>query len=415
MTSPRPFVAAEWRARVAGRLWPAAIIVLAFMPVGMAIAHRSSPVFLVTAALLALLGTVLEGEGRAFVDKVKSALAAPPGRTGLGFFAWSFVSIAWSAFPAVSLAAFGEFWIPVLAALALGLALPGRVPKWSWWLFAGALALACAMILFELNTGLSLRRDLGMRSASFIFNRPVLTILVGAIPVLVFLATRPAPGWLAAVPLAGLALVAAASSESGASGFGLAVAAAVFAASCLAPGLVRRAAMVGVVAVLVAAPFLGAIGDRLIPSSVHQGLSDSHSRDRIDIWMSFGAAIRQQPLLGGGFGVSPRMAETPVAAAVPAERRTLLGVGHPHNAAVQIWAELGVVGAALAAAVLVLTLLRLAGLPRRRLAAALSLLALVAAVSLVGHGAWQGWWAAAVGAAVAWFRSLPSSRHKAIP
>ena len=69
--------------------------------------------------------------------------------------------------------------------------------------------------------------------------------------------------------------------------------------------------------VLALAPVLGALGDRLIPASVHKDLSSSHSRDRIDIWTSFGAAIREQPILGGGFGASPRMAETPVAAAVP--------------------------------------------------------------------------------------------------
>jgi hypothetical protein len=34
----------------------------------------------------------------------------------------------------------------------------------------------------------------------------------------------------------------------------------------------------------------------------------------------------------------------------------------------------------------------------------LGLMAGVAAVSLVGHGAWQGWWPAAIGAAVVWFR-----------
>ena len=43
----------------------------------------------------------------------------------------------------------------------------------------------------------------------------------------------------------------------------------------------------------------------------------------------------------------------------------------------------------------------------------LALLGGVAAVSLVGHGAWQGWWAAAVGAAIVWFRSLPSGKDEA--
>jgi hypothetical protein len=36
--------------------------------------------------------------------------------------------------------------------------------------------------------------------------------------------------------------------------------------------------------------------------------------------------------------------------------------------------------------------------------AAAALLGAAASVSLIGHGAWQGWWAASIGAAVVWFR-----------
>ena len=103
-----------------------------------------------------------------------------------------------------------------------------------------------------------------------------------------------------------------------------------------------------------------------------------------------------------------------MAAAVPPPHRILLGAGHPHSAAIQIWAELGVVGALLGATVLGLALRSLsavgpAGGPM------LALLAGVAAISLVGHGAWQGWWAAAVGAAIVWFRSLLPGKDEASP
>jgi hypothetical protein len=37
---------------------------------------------------------------------------------------------------------------------------------------------------------------------------------------------------------------------------------------------------------------------------------------------------------------------------------------------------------------------------------ALALFATVAAISLVSHGAWQGWWAAAVGAAIVLARAV---------
>jgi exopolysaccharide production protein ExoQ len=410
MTSPLPTATAP-RIRAAERLWRAAVILLALTPVGMAVAHRSSPVFLIAATLLALLAALLEGRSDDLVRKTKDALATPLGRVGLAFFGWTLVSIAWSAFPATSAAAFGEFWLPVAAALVLSLALPSRVRTWGWWLFAGSLAVACVMIVYELHTGLALRRDLGMRAVSFIFNRPVLTILVCLAPVLAFLSARGPIGCLVAAVAAGLAVLAEQTSNSGAATLGLLVGGFTFVASLLASGWMRRLAMGAVVAVFAAAPFLGTVGDRLIPASVHQELADSHSRDRVDIWMSFGAAIREQPILGGGFGVSPRMADTPVATAVPPERRVLLGVGHPHNAAVQIWAELGIVGAALAAAILILVLQALGRVPRPRVAAMLALLAGICAVSLVGHGAWQGWWAAAIGAATVWFRSLPSLKH----
>jgi O-antigen ligase len=99
------------------------------------------------------------------------------------------------------------------------------------------------------------------------------------------------------------------------------------------------------------------------------------------------------------------MAETDAAAAVAPELRPLLGVGHPHNAALQIWVELGAVGAALTATALLLLLRLMASLRTESLAPRLALLMGAAAVSLVGHGAWQGWWPAALGAAILWLRS----------
>ena len=54
--------AAQPSARVAKWLWSGAAIVLAMMPVGMAVAHRSSPVFLIGAAIMVLWAAGLRGE-----------------------------------------------------------------------------------------------------------------------------------------------------------------------------------------------------------------------------------------------------------------------------------------------------------------------------------------------------------------
>ncbi|HEV2560028.1 MAG TPA: O-antigen ligase family protein [Microvirga sp.] len=411
---------AEPRARAAARLWAAAAVVLALMPLGMAIAHRSSPTFLVLATVLAFAAEGVDGRLGAFVHRARAAFSTVLGRTTIAFLVYAFVSIGWSAYPAVSLRAFGELVLCTGSAFGLALLLPGRPPRWVHWILVGSLIGACLVIIFELRTGLVLRRAAGVEAGGYIFNRPVLTVLVCLVPLLAFLTKQG--GWRVALAagLALLVLVTERTSESGAAGLGILAGVVAWASAILAPSSARLAAAAGVVFAFGMAPFLGSVGNQLIPPELHRGLSGSHSRERIDIWISFGDAIRKQPLLGGGFGVSSRIADTAVAADFTPERRAALNMGHAHNAPMQIWAELGLVGVLLSAAVLVLILRSLAFLPPQVFAPALGLFAGAFAVSLVGHGAWQGWWAAALGAAIVWFRILTptheaSSRRTPVP
>jgi O-antigen ligase len=404
MAAPLAPPAVPRRRRATLVLWRTAGTVLAFMPTAMAVAHRSSPLVMAVSALMAVAALTMERGWAEFAADLRKVLRTPLGLAVLAFLAWSLASLLWSEFRSSSLRALLEFWFPVAASLLLALALPHRLPRWGVWVLAGALALACALILAQLYTDLAVRRALGMRFHSFIFNRPVLTLLVVLVPVLAALRRQGRWGWAAGWGLIALTLATIARSESGAAALGAAIAAAAGLAAYLAPGVVVRVATVAVVLAFATAPIVGPLADRLIPAAVHVKLSDSHSRDRIDIWTSFGAAIAERPWFGGGFGTSPRAGESAVAAQVPPERRTLLAVGHPHNAAVQIWTELGAVGAFLGALVLLLSLRSMSRFPPRDLAPMLGLTAGAATISLVGHGAWQGWWPAAIGAAVVWFR-----------
>lgn len=150
-----------------------------------------------------------------------------------------------------------------------------------------------------------------------------------------------------------------------------------------------------------------------MPDAVHERLVQSSSRARVAIARSFGAAVAADPWRGAGYGVSGRFAEVPVAARLEPEFRTLLAVGHPHNSFLHVWAELGLVGAALAGAVLFLMLQCLARLDRPDRVAALGLVAAATAVAFVEHGAWQGWWVAGLGAAIAWLREAARDRAPA--
>jgi O-antigen ligase len=246
------------------------------------------------------------------------------------------------------------------------------------------------------------RRAVGVRSLTAIYNRPTLTVIVLTAPLLMLLASasehrRMLPiGAVAALAVVWVAL----ESESGAALLGLAGGLAGFVVARLAKPLALALLALGIVGSFAVAPWLGEITERLIPTQAHEVLKDAHSRERVALWRSFGAAARAQPVFGAGFGVSRRIAETSVAEEVEPTLREMLGIGHPHNVPLQIWTELGLVGVAFSLAFFALLLRRVAALPRARFAAAVSVLSGAACISIVGHGAWQGWWAAVLGLAV---------------
>lgn len=71
----------------------------------------------------------------------------------------------------------------------------------------------------------------------------------------------------------------------------------------------------------------------------------------------------------------------------------------------QAWAETGVIGIGVLTLAGLLLLLRLSQLPASEMAPRLALFSGAFAISVVGHGAWQGWWIAVLGASILWFGS----------
>jgi O-antigen ligase len=401
MPLPLPVSGAANRARP---LWWACVIVFACIPPAMAFAHRSAPLFVTLAAVLALLACAREGALQELAKQVAAALRTPLGAAALAFLLYAALSIGWSPARAVSLYAYGEFLLPLSAGFVLALTLPARAPRRLWTLL-GLFAIGAGLVLLiDLSLGLPVRRAMGWRINTFIYNRPALTLLVIAPPLLTALVAQRRK-WLA-VAVASVAAAAILQSESGAAKLGLVVAVAAYAAARWSRRFTLAAATAGIVVTVALAPVTGDILQRVLPPAAHQSLATSNSQARVDIWRAFGAAVREQPWLGAGFGPGPAFANARKVAALDPGYRFFLQVGHPHSGALQIWSELGALGAFLALAVLCLVLRALSGLPPAGFAAGIALLAASAAVSLVGHGLWQGWWAAAVGASIVCARML---------
>jgi O-antigen ligase len=156
----------------------------------------------------------------------------------------------------------------------------------------------------------------------------------------------------------------------------------------------RLAAVVSVIAVMTApltlprlaqAPGLLAAADALKGSAGH----------RLLIWSFVGDRIAERPLTGWGLDA---------ARAIPGSKEEVRpGMNrlplHPHNAALQLWLELGAPGAVLFALFVGWLWLRLAAAPWPRLYAAAvggSLTAALAA-AFAAYGIWQEWWLATLG------------------
>jgi O-antigen ligase len=391
------------RQRLADGFWRAAMASLVVLPVGMAIAHRSSPFFIVLSAIFCLAAVALEGRTRSFLQGLSAALFSPLGSVVLLFFGWCLVSIAWSEFKAVSLRAFGEFWLPIAAVLVLGVSLPKRLTPRMFWLVTGAVVLSGIMMMAELQTGMTLRKALGVRSDPYIFNRPVLTLLMLVLPLTAWFIGRSRQGsGLALLLFLGSVIVR---SESDAAVLGLAIVCLACPIIWFMPRVAFGLAAFSFLAVVCLSPLSGPIAVQLITPEMHRKIASSHSKERVQVWQSFGYAVREQPVLGSGFGVSPRITDTAVASQVPKEHLRMLNMGHPHNAVLQIWVELGAIGATIFLVIAFLILRAVWQQPHLIRSASLVLLAGAAPVALVGHGAWQGWWAASLGAAILWMQA----------
>jgi hypothetical protein len=153
-------------------------------------------------------------------------------------------------------------------------------------------------------------------------------------------------------------------------------------------GVARLAAIVSVVLILAAPLVFPPLGG--IDAVRHQAeafkLSAWH---RLEIWSFVGARIAERPLAGWGLDSSRAI---PGGLALTPDGHQFLPL-HPHNAALQLWLELGVPGAALLALFVARLWLALGAMPWPRLYAAAAGGSLVTAliVALASYGIWQEW------------------------
>ncbi|HML10196.1 MAG TPA: O-antigen ligase family protein [Stellaceae bacterium] len=152
--------------------------------------------------------------------------------------------------------------------------------------------------------------------------------------------------------------------------------------------LARTAAVLSVVLVAIAPLTLPRLADIDAAREAAEYIKFS-AWHRLEIWSFAGSRIAEKPLLGWGLDSSRAI---PGGNAMTPEDRPWLPL-HPHNAALQVWLELGIGGAALLAALLARVWLALGNVawPRLYAAAAGGCAAATLVVALGSYGIWQEW------------------------
>lgn len=131
-------------------------------------------------------------------------------------------------------------------------------------------------------------------------------------------------------------------------------------------------------------------------SEKYDALFDRNEQQRVAIWSYVTELVFDKPILGHGFDSSRQ---------IGSRGDTVAGTNwpalplHPHNAALQVWLELGAVGIALAIGLMFFAWQALDRYrsQSRDIAPAVGCLAALSTLALISFGVWQFWWIATWG------------------
>ncbi len=164
--------------------------------------------------------------------------------------------------------------------------------------------------------------------------------------------------------------------------------------------ITRRIVLVTWCVGVMAAPLVGALALKL---EVHQASwLFSTARQRVIIWGTTAERIAERPILGHGAAAAEVLQKsTPRPAVRDGEVFARTTARHAHNAYLQIWLDLGLVGALLLTAIGAALVQRTAQLLAGDQAWALAAFAVGVAMMASSYGMWQAWIQASLGLALA--------------
>jgi O-antigen ligase len=364
-------------------------VLIAVLPLlGLLSAMAMTPALILASLLLAGLAG-----WRAVMEPQHRAMWAVLGAT----LAWPEISAIWSITPAVSITT--ALRVGVLMALgAAAYIYAGRtaISPRAGLMMVFALIVCILALLSELIPGGGVIRwahaALDMDYSRFIdknINRGLCALVILSWPAMVALHAA-GQGRLALV-LPALLAVPVFGFDSRSAQLALVMGLLAYLAVRAAPKLGPRALAVLIPAGLIIWPLAFPLLDRVLFSdpAIYNALPGT-AQHRVEIWRFVMERFAEKPVLGWGMDTSRAM---PGGDVIYSGERKYLPL-HPHNSALQILLELGIVGFVLAVDLVVLALRRWAvfDAPSPAMAAAAGLITAYLCIGFTAFGVWQYWW-----------------------
>ncbi|MBZ6077826.1 peptide ABC transporter permease [Microvirga puerhi] len=346
-------------------------LLLFAIPIAALLTRRAVVVLAPLAVALLVLATFLDSGARAPRDKLIRVLTSSAGLAGIVLLAWSALSLLWTPFVPEASERLLNIAAMALLGLAGYLALPDRMRSANLYILPVGVGLTAFLgLLIAYEGDFSLDQDGGSLERGMI----VLALLVW--PAVTWLHSRSRS--LEALLLAVLVALGALLTGESLALEGLAIGAAAFALTAIAPRAGPRLIALTMAGLLLLAPILPFV---LEPAAVMIAGPNSPLVASLDVWRH---VVTSEPLrLITGHGL-----ET----ALRGRFFSLLSVDAPYTVLFEIWYELGLVGA-VAGAVLLYSVVRKSSEQRPILEPGIiAAFATAYAFGCLGIGTAQVWW-----------------------
>tara|TARA_R110001592_G_scaffold27763_26_gene102972 strand:+ start:33020 stop:34234 length:1215 start_codon:yes stop_codon:yes gene_type:complete len=309
-------------------------------------------------------------------------------------------SAAWSIAPAdafedamktSALLLFGGLFISLCKTLDLNIVKP------YFWLFPVSVIIAALICTFDLATDMSLYRILHHKTETDIFNssvmnRGVVCTVLSYFIALIFIKDMDAKHkylLLGGLTVSVLAMLALTQSQSGQLAFGVGLALAL-----IFPQRYRISYYLlggGIILGMFLTPYIVSIlfADLIGHAEETSWLQDAFVGNRLEIWDFVIKYAMHNPLLGYGIEATRY---------VPAFEHDYLyhkeaTILHPHNFAVQIWMEFGLLGTLICATIMGLFVKHISLIDNQTTKRAVTSLFIITLLfASMTYGLWQGWW-----------------------